>query len=185
MATFTNKIKVTNFQIKSTEPIYSSQSWTGQKITRSTGIQYYKIQFNLSFNIKDRGEVLNFIAQYSQGKPFTMSLGHLSNYVGMQQGSLTSQTQVPKGSIIINTNSNAIAVGELIQFGNHNKIYRIIDRTDTSLTVFPALQNVVQAGEVIIYDNLIIEAVLDNDNDYTLSVESIVTMQFKGTENII
>lgn len=185
MATFTNKIKVTNFQIKSTEPLYSNQSWTGQKITRSTGIQYYQIQFQLNCNIKDRGEVLNFLAQYSQGKPFTFSLGHFSSYQGNQNGNLTSQTQVPKGSIIINTNSNSMAVGELIQFSNHNKIYRVIDCTDTSLTVFPALQNVVQAGETIIYDNLMIEAVLDNDNDYSLPVESIVTLQLKATENIV
>ena len=49
MASFSNQIKITNFQIKSTEPVYSNQTWTGQRIMRSTGIQYYEIQFQLSF----------------------------------------------------------------------------------------------------------------------------------------
>lgn len=65
MASFSNQIKITNFQIKTTEPVYSNQTWTGQRIMRSTGIQYYEIQFQLSFNPSSIGEVQNFLAQYS------------------------------------------------------------------------------------------------------------------------
>ena len=78
-----------------------------------------------------------------------------------------------------------MAVGEMIQFTNHNKLYKIIDRTNTSLTIFPALQNVVQTGEIIRYDALIIEAVLDPDNDYTMPINNIMTLNLKATENIV
>lgn len=101
MASFSNQIKITNFQIKSTEPVYSNQTWTGQRIMRSTGIQYYEIQFQLSFNTASIGEVQNFLAQYSQGKPFTFSLGLLSTYRGTQTGSLTSTALVNKGNRVI------------------------------------------------------------------------------------
>lgn len=184
MAAFSNNIKVSNFIIKSVEPLYSNQSWTGQRIIRSTGIQYNQIQFTLSFNNTNIGEYNNFIAQYSQGKPFTFSLGHLSTYRGSQTGALTSQTAVAKGTRVITTNTNNMAIGEMLQFTNHKKLYRIIDRTSTTLTLFPVLQNAVQASEPIIYNNLMIEAVLDPDNDYTLPIQKIMSIQLKATENI-
>lgn len=184
MASFTNKIKISNFILKSIEPIYSNQTWTGQRIMRGTGIQYYQIQFQLNFNVTDVGEVQNFLAQYSQGKPFTLSLGHLSTYRGTQTGALTSQSIAVKGTRVIDTNTNSMAVGELIQFSNHNKIYRIIACTPNSLTLFPALQNTVQAYETVIYDNLLIEAVLDPDNDYTMPVSTVMNITLKATENI-
>lgn len=184
MAAFSNNVKVTNFQYKSTEPMYSNQSWTGQRIMRSTGIQYAEIQFTLNFTKDAYKEVSNFLAQYSQGKAFTLSLGALGNYYGNQTGALTAAAAATKGSIVIRTNTNQLAVGEVIQFTNHNKLYKIIDTTSTSITVFPALQNQVQAGEVIRYDSLIIEAVLDPDNDYTIPVGNVMTIQLKATENI-
>jgi len=63
MASFSNNVKVTNFQIKSTGLIYSNQTWTGQRIMRSTGIQYYNIQFSLNFNPSVLTEVNSFLAQ--------------------------------------------------------------------------------------------------------------------------
>lgn len=184
MAAFSNNVKVTNFQYKSVEPQYSNQNWTGQRIMRSTGIQYYQIQFQLDFNVEHIGEVNAFLAEYSQGKPFTFSMGHISTYRGSQTGALTSQSMAAKGTKVINTNNNAMAVGELIQFANHKKIYRIVDRTDTSLTLFPALANTVQPYELITYDNIVIEAVLDPDNDYTMQVGLAMNITLKATENI-
>ncbi|ROP61611.1 hypothetical protein EDF81_0082 [Enterobacter sp. BIGb0383] len=184
MVTFSNQIKVNNFQIKSTEPIYSNQSWTGQRIIRSTGIQYYQIQFQLSFNIKERAEVTKFIAEYSQGKPFQMSLGHLSTYTGTQTGAVTVQTSVNKGSMIIPVSTNTLAVGEWIQFTNHKKIYRIVEQSASSITIFPALNSSVQASEPLFYDNLVIEAVLDTENDYSMPVETVSVLQLKAMEHI-
>ncbi|EOM9564465.1 hypothetical protein ACLB83_002541 [Escherichia coli] len=184
MASFTNNVKVTNFQIKSTEPIYSNQTWTGQRIMRSTGIQYYQIQFTLNFNSPALAEVNAFLAQYSQGKPFTLTLGVAGKYHGTQTGSVTSTANISKGSMLIPTSTNTLAIGEWVQFSNHNKLYRIVDSTSTSITIFPALQNTVQASEVINYENLIIEAVLDPDNDYTMPVGNIMNITLKATENI-
>lgn len=184
MASFSKNVKVTNFQIKSTEPIYSNQTWTGQRIMRSTGIQYYQIQFTLNFNPTALSEVNSFLAQYSQGQPFTLSLGVAGVYHGTQDGAVTSTGNVTPGNIVIPVSTNTLAIGEWVQFSNHNKLYRIIATDETSITIFPALQNVVQASEVIKYNDLFIEAVLDPDNDYTMPVGNIMNITLKATENI-
>lgn len=185
MASFSNNVKITNFTIKSVEPVYSNQSWTGQRIMRSTGIQYNQIQFTLNFTKDALPEIQTFLAQYSQGSSFTFSLGIAGAYRGAQTGALTSTATVAKGTRVISTNKNNLAVGEQVQFSNHNKIYRIIARTDNSITLFPALQNVVQASEVIRYDNLIIQATLDPDNDYSIVVGNLMTLQIKATEDVM
>ncbi|MEP9178625.1 hypothetical protein ABKT77_07530 [Enterobacter cloacae] len=184
MASFSNNVKVTNFQLKSVEPIYSNQTWTGQRIMRSTGIQYYQIQFTLNFNASHSNEYNAFIAQYAQGKPFTMSLGVAGTYRGTQSGSLTASTATAKGNMVIPTSTNTMAVGEWVQFSNHNKLYRIVERTSTSITIFPVLQNQVQASEIIKYNNLMIEAVLDPDNDYSTTIGNLMSVTLKATENI-
>ena len=184
MADFSNDVKITNFILKSNEPMYSNTSWTGQRIVRSTAIQFYQIQFTLNF-IKDAiPEIQNFLAQYSQGGSFSMSLGIYGEYRGGQTGSLTSTNAVAAGNIVITTNTNNMAIGELIQFSNHNKIYRIIARTANAVTVFPALQNQVQASEIIKYDNLVIESQLDPDNDYSITVGNLMTLTLKAQEVI-
>ncbi|MHB9326457.1 hypothetical protein ACP3S7_02840 [Phytobacter ursingii] len=184
MASFSNDVKVTNFIFKNNEPMYSNTSWTGQRIVRSTGIQYYQIQFTLNFIKTSIPEIQQFIAQYSQGGSFTMSLGVYGDYYGSQSGALTATAAAPAGNIVISTNANNMAVGELIQFSNHNKIYRIIARTANTVTVFPALQNQVQAQEVIKYDNLVIEAQLDPDNDYSITVGNLMNITLKAQEVI-
>ncbi|ENV4137235.1 hypothetical protein ACFJ8K_001301 [Escherichia coli] len=185
MASFSSQIKITNFQLKSTEPIYSNQTWTGQRIMRSTGIQYYQIQFTLNFNSTALREVNSFLAQYAQGKPFTMSLGVAGTYYGTQTGSVTATALTSPGNMVVPVSTNTLAVGEWVQFSNHNKLYRIVERTGNSVTIFPALRNTVQASEVITYNNLIIEAVLDPDNDYSLPIGNIMNITLKATENII
>ena len=184
MADFSNDVKVTNFIFKNNEPMYSNTSWTGQRIVRSTGIQYYQIQFTLNFIKSATPEINQFIAQYSQGGSFTMPLGIYGEYRGNQTGALTATNAVAAGNIVISTNTNNMAIGELIQFSNHNKIYRIIARTASTVTVFPALQNQVQASEIIKYDNLTIQAQLDPDNDYSITVGNLMTLTLKAQEVI-
>ncbi len=72
----------------------------------------------------------------------------------------------------------------MVQFTNHTKIYRIIDRTNTSITVFPALRSSVQAGEIIKYNNIQLTAVLDADNEYKTPITNVVTLKLKATENL-
>ncbi|QUG77924.1 hypothetical protein GKQ23_13020 [Erwinia sp. E602] len=164
--------------------MYSNQSWTGQRIVRDTGIQYYEISFVLNFNIENRGEVQTFLAQYQHGRPFSMSLGYYGTYAGKQTGGLVASAQTGKGNMVVNTN-NKLAVGELVQFTNHKKIYQVIERTDTSITVFPALQNIVLVNEPIIYENIEIEAVLNPDNEYQMQVGMITSIKLNAMENIV
>lgn len=182
MINLSKKIKVSTVNLKSTEPMYEHQSWTGQVIQRLTGIQYYELEFTMVFNIRDRSEILAFIGEYGQGKAFEMQLGHLSTYVGNQTGAVNSTAVLPAGTILIQTNTQQLGLGELIQFTNHKKIYRIISRTNTSLTIFPALRSGIQAGEMIRYDGLTINAVLKADNDYSMPITNIVEMKFSAVE---
>lgn len=182
MINLSKNIKVSTVNLKSTEPKYEHQSWTGQVIQRLTGIQYYELEFTMTFNTKDRSQVLAFIGEYGQGKAFEMQLGHLSTYVGNQTGAVNSTDVLPAGTIVIPTNAQQLGLGELIQFTNHKKIYRIISSADTSLTIFPALRSGVQAGEMIRYNGLTISAVLKADNDYSMPITNIVEMKFSATE---
>lgn len=184
MALFSTNIKVTDFQLTSTEPKYSNRSWTGTQIQRSTGIQYYQIQFTLNFNQKDSSEYQAFIAQYSQGKAFTMDLGFLSKYSGSQLTAVSSTAVAAKGVYQVSTNQNLLEVGSLIQFQNHKKIYRVIANTGTKLSIFPNLRQQVNLNEVIRYQNLEGQFVLDIDNDYQLNVKTAMSIQLKASEDI-
>lgn len=180
--TFKN-VSISDFTLQDQSPQYSNQSWTGALIQRSTGVQWYDYQFTLSFNQKDRLEVLAFLAQYRQGKPFQMSMGHLSQYNGSQSGTVTSKVAVNRGLYKVQTNlPQTLEVGAMIQFANHKKLYTVVQNTGTELSLFPALQANVQLGETIFYNGLVIEGTLAPDNEYQMPVTNLVQMQFKCHE---
>lgn len=181
---FSSNIKVTGFQLSSTEPMYTNRSWNGTLITRSTNIQYYNLQFTLNFNQKDHGEVQQFLAQYSQGKPFTMDLGYLSKYKGIQTAALSTTATSAAGTYQVTTQANNLEVGTLIQFANHTKIYRVIANSGTVLSIFPNLRAQVNTGETIKYNNIQGSFVLDADNDYQMQVQNVMSIQLKATEVI-
>lgn len=184
MATFSQNIKITNVSLSSTVPQYSQRAWSGVELRRSVGIQYYKLDFTLNFEIKNRGEVLAFIAEYQQGKPFTLSLGHLSLYTGVQTGAVSVSSAAAKGTMIVNVSTNNLEKGTLIQFAGHKKIYQIIDKTSTSITVFPQLRQQVSINESVVYNNLMIEARLDVDQDFGMNISNVTSVQLAATENL-
>ncbi|EMN5860206.1 hypothetical protein RJ495_005101 [Pluralibacter gergoviae] len=184
MATFSNNIKITDVVLNSTIPQYSQRAWTGTELRRSVGIQYYKIQFTLNFEVTDRQEVQAFIAQYAQGKPFTLSLGHLAIYQGTQSGQVQATANVNKGSMVIPTNANTLNVGDLVQFSNHNKLYQIVEKNGNNLTIFPQLRQNVGINEIINYSGLQIEATLDVDQTFDMNIANVTQVQFKASENL-
>lgn len=179
---FSNNIKVTGFQLTSTEPMYTNRAWNGTLITRSTNFQYYQIQFTLNFNQKDQAEIKQFLAQYSQARPFQIELGYLSNYMGAQSSALSATAVAAAGTYRINTQTNNLEVGSLIQFSNHSKIYRVIANTSGVLSIFPNLRQQVQTGENIKFNNIQGQFVLDTDNDYQIQVQNVMSIQLKATE---
>ncbi|WP_419058929.1 hypothetical protein [Kluyvera georgiana] len=181
--TFSSKVQISDFTLTSTEPKYTNQSWTGARIIRSTGIQYYTGQFTLNFNQADRLEVMKFIAQYSQGASFQFPLGHLGTYPGSYTGAISVGAAVARGiSQFTTASTQALEIGTLIQFTNHKKLYRVIANTGTQITVFPSLQASIQLGENVFYDSLVIEMQFDDDNDFALPITNYATMTFKATE---
>lgn len=183
MALFSQNIKIGDFTLSSVEPRYSNRSWAGTQIQRSTGIQYYSIQFTLNFNKKDIQEYQNFIARYGQGAAFTMDLGHLSTYRGSQTVPVRAAANAAKGVSAITCSANTLEVGTLIQFTNHKKIYRIIGKTSNVITVFPPLRASVAINENVIYNNLQGSFTLDVDNDLKLNVENVMKITLKATED--
>lgn len=183
--TFSTNTKISDYTLANKSPQYSNQAWTGAVIQRSSGVQWYEFQFTLSFNIVDRGEVMAFFAEYRQGKPFTMSMGHLSKYNGTETKSLSVQTTVQRGVYKVKTTqTQSLEVGSMIQFVNHKKLYTVMANTGTELSLFPQLQGTVQAGEAIIYNGLVIEGVLSPDNEYQIPSTNLVQIQLKGNEVI-
>lgn len=181
--TFSPAIKLSDFTLSSSSPQYSNQTWTGARIQRSTGVQWYTFNFTLNFNQSDRLEVLAFISQYSQGKPFTIPLGHMSKYSGKQTGAVSVKNTVQRGVYKFSTNtSQQLEVGAMIQFANHKKLYQIVANTGSEISIFPALQATIQSNETVFYNGLVIEAVLDVDNEYKLPITNLISLQFKCTE---
>ncbi|HBW8876206.1 TPA: hypothetical protein MFN52_005239 [Klebsiella quasipneumoniae subsp. similipneumoniae] len=181
---FSPYIKITDFKLSSVMPMYSNQSWTGVEIRRSTGIQYYTIEFNLNFEIANKKEVLAFISEYQQGKPFQFNMGHFSIYNGSQSGAVSCTSTANRGSLNINMSSNTLEIGTMIQFSNHKKIYQIIAKNGNTVTLFPQLRQNVQNGESVFYNNLVIEAKLDVDQDFAMNSTMITSVQIKATENL-
>lgn len=184
MSLFSKNIKIGDFTLSSQEPRYSNRSWTGSQIQRSTGIQYYEIQFTLNFNKKDIQEYQAFTAKYGQGAAFAMDLGHLSTYLGSQTALVRATAAAAKGVSQITCSINTLEIGTLIQFSNHKKIYRIIGNSNNNITVFPALRSNVSINEAITYNNLQGSFVLDVDNDLKLNVENVMKITLKATEDI-
>jgi hypothetical protein len=184
MALFSNNIKITDFQLTSTEPKYSNRSWTGTQIQRSTGIQYYQLQFTMNFHQKDSAEYERFIATYGQGRAFSMDLGHLSKYTGSQTTAVSSTAVSAIGTYQVKTTNNGLEVGTLIQFQNHKKIYRVIANTGTVLSLFPNLRQQVGLNENIRYQNIEGQFVLDVDNNHQLNIKTSMNITLKATEDI-
>lgn len=182
---FSNNIKVTGFQITSTEPMYTNRAWSGSLITRSTNIQYYNLQFTLNFSQENAPEVQKFIAQYSQGKPFQMDLGYLSQYKGVQTAAISASAVEAAGTYKISTTQNSLEVGSLIQFSNHAKIYRVIANTGTTISIFPNLRSQVNTGEPVKFNNLQGSFILDpTNNNYQMQVQKVMSVQLNAVEYI-
>lgn len=183
MSLFSNKIKVTDFQLSDTIPVYSNSSWTGSVESRLLNIQYFTIQFTLNFNQKDAGEYKAFQAQYSTGAPFPMSLGFYSKYYGAETNAINAEVGANIGTYLIQCHTK-LEVGTLIQFQNHSKIYKVMvnDQDNGILSIFPLLRADVQVGETIKYSNIEGQFILDNSNDYALSVANQMSVQLTATE---
>jgi len=179
---FSDNIKITGFQLSSTEPMYSNRSWNGTLITRSTNIQYYNLQFTMNFTQKNLAEVQAFIASYSQAKPFTMDLGYASQYNGTQTSALSATAVAAAGVYQVSTQTNSLEVGTLIQFTNHSKIYRVIANDGTTISIFPNLRQQVNTGENIKFNGIQGQFVLNIDNTYQIQIQNTMTLQVTATE---
>ncbi|MEG3135667.1 hypothetical protein SC206_19090 [Rouxiella sp. T17] len=183
---FSNNIKIDTFVLTDNAPLFSNQSWTGELITRSTGVQYYSISFQVNLHTRSRQELQQFIAQYGQGAPFEMSLGWYSTYTGAQTGAIAASKAAGANTYQISVAAgNKIEVGSIIQFTNHKKLYKVIANTGSVLSIFPNLKQPVQVGENIKYNALTGMFKLQMDNNaYATPSENLIQMTFKAIEDV-
>lgn len=181
---FSENIKITDFKLSNSQSMYSQRSWTGVEIRRTTGIQYYQIEFTLNFEINQRSEVMAFITEYSQGKPFQFNMGHFSTYQGSQVAAVTCTSTVQRGNRNVTLSNNTLEVGTMIQFSNHKKLYQIMSKSGNVVTLNTQLRQNVQSGESVFFNNLVIEAKLDVDQTFDMASTMVSGVQIKATENL-
>lgn len=185
MATITDFL-ISGFTVTDIQPQYKNQANSGRLITRSTGIQYFQVQFQVNVSISDRLQFQQFLAEYSQGKAFAMSLGYYSTYTGIQTGTIaTIGSSVPGMNKVQLPTATKLEKGTLIQFSGHKKIYRILDNTSGVLTVFPNLRQPVQKSETVTYKDIQGTFILNMDkNQYEYKSEQVIQTQFTAIEDI-
>ncbi|WP_233970947.1 hypothetical protein [Pectobacterium versatile] len=175
---------ISSFVLSDNQPMYKNQANSGRLIQRSTGIQYFDISFQVSLNIEDRLKFQQWIAEYSQGKPFEMSLGWYSMYNGIQKDTVTVLNAANKSTYKISCDSD-LEVGTLIQFSGHKKIYRVIANDGENLSIFPNLRQSVQENETIKYNDIKGTFILNVDkNQYQYKSEKVLQQTFTAVEDI-
>ncbi|CRY67018.1 Uncharacterised protein [Yersinia kristensenii] len=184
---FSKNILISDFVLTDNQPLYQNQSWTGQTISRSTGIQYYTIAFKIQATKQNRQEIQAFQAQYGLGRPFEHSLGWYSQYNGQQQVIVQSLQNSNAGSYIIKVPPNTkLEIGTIIQFTNHKKIYKIINNDGLgNLSIYPSLRKTVQLSENIKFNNIMGTFILQNNNDkIDYNSGNIITMSISAIEDV-
>ncbi|EPB3479050.1 hypothetical protein ACRFZU_000522 [Escherichia coli] len=180
-----NNALISEYTLTDNVPQFQNQTWSGETITRIVGTQYFTLSFKVTINKNNRQELANFYANYTNSKPFDMSLGWWGDYNGRQTGAVQATAARNAGATSIAVNTNSLEVGSLIQFGGHKKLYRIIANTGTTMTIFPGLIRSVQGGEVINYDNLKGSFILvPSQNGYNLPSTNVMEVTIQATENI-
>ncbi|AKF37323.1 hypothetical protein ACXKU5_002853 [Yersinia enterocolitica] len=184
---FSKNILISDFILTDNQPVYQNQSWSGQTISRSTGIQYYSLNFKVQTTKQFRQELQAFQAQYSLGRPFEHSLGWYSQYNGQQQVLVQSLQNSNAGAYIIKVlPSTKLEVGTLIQFSNHKKIYKIINNDGQgNLSIYPSLRKAVQLSENIKFNNIMGSFILQISNDkIDYNSENIISMNISAIEDV-
>ncbi|EKN4802483.1 hypothetical protein FG446_003755 [Yersinia enterocolitica] len=182
---FSNSILITDFTLTDNSPVYQNQTWTGQIITRNSGINFFTISFKVQTTKDNRAELQRFQAEHSLGRPFKMSLGWYSQYSGEQEGAVLVTAPVAVASYKIPVSNNKLEVGTLIQFSSTTKLYKVLANTGTELSIYPSLRKPISGGEVIKFNNLTGTFILTNDNNKTNYVsENIISMDITATEDV-
>ncbi|EGJ6570162.1 hypothetical protein INC08_004543, partial [Escherichia coli] len=111
-----NNSLISDFILSDNIPQYQNKTWSGEVITRIVGTQYFSISFKVTTNKKYRTDLTNFLALYSSGRPFDMSLGWWGDYSGNQATGIQVTAARTAGATSIQTNTNNLSPGDLIQF---------------------------------------------------------------------
>ncbi|PEH74294.1 hypothetical protein [Edwardsiella tarda] len=182
-----DKIKITDFKLKSKSPSFKAQALSGKFQRRFSGIQYYEAEFTAKFAIDDISHVKNFLARHRFGRPFRIPLYYFTQYTGNVTGMVTASAPASRGArkVSLSNFGGTLRAGTTIQFENHSKLYEVTEDCTGSgeLKLFPNLYQNVTAGEVIKYRNAEGEFILTNDDD-TYDLTQISQLKIKVTENV-
>lgn len=178
-------VRITNVQLKSNAPFFSNRSVSGRFQKRFTGIQFFELDFTVNYMSHDTRHIQRFIAMHQQGRSFDFPLSYLTDYKGSAQGLIQASVMSAQGArkVKLNSFSNTLEAGTLVQFQNHSKLYTITEdvKADGEMKLFPNLKQIVQAGETVTYTNPKGRFVLTNEN-IPLDLASLSNVKFTATE---
>ncbi|WP_337015299.1 hypothetical protein [Leclercia sp. AS011] len=173
--------------IKDVAPFFNNRYVSGNITRRSTGVQYFELDANVSFEAEKHYLFDQWMAVYRFGKPFTFPLSKTINY--QYRGNKTALCQVSIAAIAGQRGVKAtvdLEPGTRFTFANHAKVYTVEawDASTGTLNIFPNLRTAVPSGTIINYRNPVMSLIVTNGTIES-QLDQIVTMKVTASEAII
>ena len=186
----------TTVNLKSESPTLVSEAASGKLQARQIAGQRWS--FSASYAPMTRSEfapVSAFIMQ-QRGRlnTFYIELPVISDSASSASGTLAvnniSGYVAGTTTIAVNGLSGRLSVGDLIKFNGHDKVYMVVDESDTSgnttsITVEPQLVQGVVNDETIDYNSVQMKVRLNNDvQEFGLRTDSLISYEVDFIEAI-
>lgn len=157
-------IRCVDIKLTNQAPVFNSgTTWSGNVLTRPTGIQWYEAKVDY---ILDPADVPAFNAMFSQGQiqAKNYSLGLLGKTL---TSSVTTAAAFNSGVTVVSAvNCSTLEVGQFIQFSNHNKLYQVQAKSASNFTIFPSLRKYVPTGTALVSTPQIKGIIMDDKFTY-------------------
>lgn len=180
--------------LTSESPTLVSESASGKLQARQIAGQRWS--FTASYPAMTRTEfapVLGFIMQ-QRGRlnTFTVQIPIVKDSLSSATGTLAANGSAAAGvtSITVDGLTGALEVGDLVKFNGHDKVYMVVDTTETTgntttMVIEPPLRSGVADNETIAYNSVPMKVRLNNDlQEYTIGVNSLISYELDFIEAI-
>ena len=180
--------------LKSESPTLVSEAASGKLQARQIAGQRWS--FTASYPPMTRTEfapVLGFILQ-QRGRlnTFTVQIPIVKDSLSSATGTLAANGSAAAGvtSITVDGVTGALEVGDLVKFNGHDKVYMVVDTTETTgntttMVIEPPLRSGVADNETIAYNSVPMKVRLNNDvQEYGIGVNSLISYELDFIEAI-
>ena len=169
--------RISNVSVESITETFYSESIQGKGNSIGTGQHRYKIKFSITLNTADEVRAFEALMLQIRGQqnPFYLDLGDESNWFNPfsipLSGSILTTVPASTGNNTISINNTLlIPVGAKFTQPNDTKVYQVIGKSGSSITIFPSLRFPLSTGTVLNFRNPQPYLRL-NSNSFTLTYE--------------